>query len=218
MPLIEKGILVEGHDGATLVKKYYVQEKPANPYTVKRERDYKAYLWDKKAKCFVRRKVAPDEKGYMWSMGYNHCVGSYAPEAGSPGSADLRLIVDINHYDMKSLKENNPELGQAREVQLRWLLRSQKGIIKQEKSFPNNSAIILCGKILRVKRRFVIGFPRHLVGMKTEYLCQFTSLVPAVAEKLKIRQQPFSEPVRESGSSVPSPSWLPWMMEQGSVF
>ena len=80
MPLIEKAILIEGHDGATLVKKYYVQEKPANPYTKKRERDYKAYLWDKKAKCFVRRKVAPDENGYMWSMGYNHCVGSYAPE------------------------------------------------------------------------------------------------------------------------------------------
>lgn len=47
-----------------------------NPYASKKlvSADVEA---GKKASKFVRKKAAPDEKGYIWSMGYNNLVGRY---------------------------------------------------------------------------------------------------------------------------------------------
>ena len=150
MPLIEKGILVEGHDGATLVKKYYVQEKPANPYTVKRERDYKAYLWDKKAKCFVRRKVAPDEKGYMWSMGYNHCVGSYAPEGRKSRFSGSSLNRDKS---LRYEKRENLATGAGGSIAL--AVKIAKRYYKAGEVLPEQLRDYIMRQDIESERRFV---------------------------------------------------------------
>ena len=108
--------------------------------------------------------------------------------------------------------------NQKQQIQLRWLIRWRDNIIYERCRSRPNYTLILTGKILRTKEDLSNGFPIKMLGRATEYVCQYTSLVPAVGEKLRIRQKPFSEAVRESGSSVPLPSSLPWMMDQGSLF
>jgi hypothetical protein len=75
MPLKEKRILVEGPDQETIVRTYYVNEKPPNPYDRYRNA---LQARNDKARRFVRRKVGPNEKGYIWRMGYNICAGTYS--------------------------------------------------------------------------------------------------------------------------------------------
>src|SRR5579863_953074 len=102
MPLIEKGILIEGSDGETLVRKYYERQKEVNRYSKagnlieeRRERVEK-YLKRKGTKVTRSR----EEKGYLWQMGYNHCVGHYSPAhkfsrfRGSSFNRDKTLIYD----------------------------------------------------------------------------------------------------------------------------
>src|ERR1700722_14897868 len=83
MPMIEKSIWVEGEDGKGFLKTYYVNEKPASPYAhkdgtivqrkVKKFREARKKSWGNESLGTSR-----PEKGYSWSMGYNHCVGKYS--------------------------------------------------------------------------------------------------------------------------------------------
>src|ERR1700677_4056704 len=93
MPLIERKIMVEGEDGKTVVRSYYVNEKPASPYRSKAGN--RIDQRNRKASRFLHRKVRRDEKGYIWQMGYNHCVGHY-----SPGS-------NYSRFGGSSLNRNN---------------------------------------------------------------------------------------------------------------
>ena len=78
MPLIERHILEEGALGETVIRTYWVREKPANPYKTDR-RTVKART-DEKIRSMMRRGVPPEIKPYTWSMGYNNCVGRYTGE------------------------------------------------------------------------------------------------------------------------------------------
>ncbi len=77
MPLIEKHVVEEGPDGSRIDRSYYVREKPANPYG-DRARSAAARR-GAAVRRVVNRRVVPHERGYMWTMGYNHCAGTYSP-------------------------------------------------------------------------------------------------------------------------------------------
>jgi hypothetical protein len=68
--------MVEGDYGQTIIRSYYVNEKPPSPYKNPKGTNLERRV--EKAKRTYNRKVAPDRKGYTWSMGYNHCVGKYS--------------------------------------------------------------------------------------------------------------------------------------------
>ena len=108
MALIEKQIWVEGAGGRGILKTYYVNEKRANPYAhkdgsaaerkVKRFRQARKKTWGNESLGTSR-----PEKGYNWSMGYNHCVGRYS--AGEKyarfSGSSLNRLTQLNLYDDK---------------------------------------------------------------------------------------------------------------------
>src|SRR5271155_482120 len=104
---------------------------------------------------------------------------------------------------------------QRQEVQWRWLIRAQEAIIKGENHCRIRSAIILHYLMRRTSENLECGFPSKLRGVTIDYFCPYMCLVPEVAEKLKIKQQPFSEAVREIGYSAPLPLWGPSVIIQG---
>jgi hypothetical protein len=76
MSLIRKGILIEGPDGETLVREYYIDEKPRNPYGEARRNAIDER--NKKVRSFIHRRTSKHEKAYSCQMGYNHCVAHYS--------------------------------------------------------------------------------------------------------------------------------------------
>jgi hypothetical protein len=97
MPLIEKGILIEGPNGETIVHKYCVMEKPPNPYDKFR---LAMEEQNRNARRQMRKRVRPHEKGYVWRMGYNLCAGTYSgsdrycPFSGSSLNRDKNLMYE----------------------------------------------------------------------------------------------------------------------------
>src|SRR5580698_5013218 len=118
-------------------------------------------------------------------------------------------------------------------ILLRWLERWQKKcLIGMPISFiPSpvkrvgismrlckGSVISLCGQVKRVRENLEIGFEHSKLGSFSRIASEYTCLVPEVAEKLKIRQQHFSERHQDPEHSVPSHLLLPWMIKQPSLF
>lgn len=81
--MIERHIYVEGADGKQEIRTYWVAERKENPYTkVRAERKQKAEAKSREQKVLRRQRywkaTSVRDKGYTWSMGYNHCVGRYS--------------------------------------------------------------------------------------------------------------------------------------------
>jgi hypothetical protein len=100
MPLIKKGILVEGPDGMHQVRTYYDNERAPNRYSELKNRRASDRIRKMREFMEFRRRTAPAEKGYTWSIGYNHCCGRYSPEgrycpfSGSSLNRDKKLKYD----------------------------------------------------------------------------------------------------------------------------
>src|ERR1700679_171166 len=104
------------------------------------------------------------------------------------------------------------------EIQLSWLLRLQKNSADPDYLYRKQSAISLSYRLRTTSENLEAGFPSHKIGLLSEWVCLYTCLVPAVAEKLRIKRLPFSELQQEIGYSVPLHLLLPWMIKQGSLY
>jgi hypothetical protein len=108
MPLIERSIWVEDGAGKGVLKTYWINEKEksryAHPDGTKRERQIKKFresrkkTWGNASLSTSRR-----EKGYSWSMGYNHCVGKYSGEVKYSrfSGSSLNRSTQLSFYDNK---------------------------------------------------------------------------------------------------------------------
>jgi hypothetical protein len=107
MPLIKKGILIEGPNSETLVREYYIDEKRPNPYAHPEgtllERRHR------KVRQLMSRKGAPDPHPYTWTIGYNHCIGThspggnYCPFGGSSLNRNKMLKKDYDPINPKTI-------------------------------------------------------------------------------------------------------------------
>lgn len=126
MPLIEKGIFIEGAAGETLVKKYWINQKEENRYdTLKKKRIEKRL----KSKMFIRAATnKKKEAGWTWTIGYNNCVGMYSGGrryARFSGSS-LNRDKTLKYETKKDLEgENGNSLTLARKIARRYIKRGE---------------------------------------------------------------------------------------------
>jgi hypothetical protein len=126
MPLIEKGILIEGAEGETIIHKYCVNEKAPNPYSDKWKKA-QARRYDK-ARRAVRKRSAPHEKGHTWTMGYNNLVGMYSDgrRYSRFSGSSLNRDKSLKHEKKKDLEgENDNSLALARKIARRYSARGE---------------------------------------------------------------------------------------------
>jgi hypothetical protein len=114
MPLIRKVILVEGAEGETLEKEYYINERPTNPYAeLRKKRDRKIQEVLRRPTVENRAHLAREAPAYTWSMGYNFCVGhystgrAYCPFGGSSLNRNKSLRHDIFQKEELAPDERN---------------------------------------------------------------------------------------------------------------
>jgi hypothetical protein len=141
MSQILKKIWVEGPNGETLVREYYVNEPELNPYRKPVSENEKGELVggtplelrNRKAKRQMARKIRGDELGYTWTMGYNNCVGRYTQGGKYPrfsGSSlnrnrQLSMNFDENKKDIQAGQRDTFKMalkvaGKFSESGLRW--------------------------------------------------------------------------------------------------
>lgn len=112
MPLIEKGILIEGPNGETMVRKYYVREQEENPYSrIKKRRSEKIGEILRRPTVENKATLSKDGRVFNWSMGYNHCVGYYSPGGQyCPFSgSSLNRDKNLKHGICKKALPENPK-------------------------------------------------------------------------------------------------------------
>jgi hypothetical protein len=82
----------------------YVTERYIDPDGKKQKRYFTKSAWAKRqARMLMKKKTSPEGKAYVWKLGYNHCVGQFAPETYPTLSGS-----SLNRKKKPSKKQEDP--------------------------------------------------------------------------------------------------------------
>jgi hypothetical protein len=174
MPQILKKIYVEGPGGESILREYYVNERPPNPY--KPKEGTRVERWRKKVTKYGGGRTAPDVLGYTWTMGYNNCVGRY-----SPGGKYARFSgSSLNRNKQLSMNIDAKKLPTAADNLLKLAFKIARDCTKNGEPVPGPVSDFICRRDPESQGRFEqwvsdqnavsvvgIGLPIHMLSARS---------------------------------------------------
>jgi hypothetical protein len=161
MSQILKKIWVEGPNGETLVREYYVNEPGPNHYrpVPVTENEKGEFVGGtarrrviKKIRRTVAKRIRTDELPYTWTMGYNNCVGRYVPGgnyprfSGSSLNRNKQLSIDFH--------EKNENVSRATRASLEMAYKIVAEYLGRQEALPGEVTDLLKRKDSESERKF----------------------------------------------------------------
>lgn len=132
-------VFVEGEYGGVWTDLRIVEGKPDNPYNqaarIRKVRQPLQGLEDSSGRAWgrdynARKRGAPDELGYVWSMGYNNLVGRYTQGNLFPELSGSSI--NRKKHDKEFSATDNDIIAMARKAEIQYVRSGHSGICEYE--------------------------------------------------------------------------------------